>query len=86
MHTTNGDILASYIDKTGIWLGINHCGTVVEIHLNPEEAEKLIHDLAGQVFRITGAYTAVISKGHPKDLEATNDLAKRLLSGVIKEK
>lgn len=86
MNTKNGDIVTTYVDKTAIWLGVNVYGEVVEVCLTPDEAEALIHDLAGQIFRVTGSYKAVTHKGHPKDLEATNDLAKRLLSGVIKEK
>jgi hypothetical protein len=47
--------VATYRDGESIVLMTAKDGRTTEIYLTPEEAWALIEDLAGQIFRLTGA-------------------------------
>lgn len=57
MFTKEGDRIAVYRDGERIVLGMSVRGRTIEAYLTPKEAEGLVHDLIGQIFRLTGTYS-----------------------------
>jgi len=63
MITESKGRTATYRDGEHIVLMVGMNGRILEVYLTPKEAEKLMEDLAGQIFRLTGTCRPSLTRG-----------------------